>query len=98
MAVCIVPRFAIFYCQVFIFSSFSQIAYFYVKVIFTTVQNCRFCCHIVAYLGYGRHGTCQGRHFDGGAKIKIFIYSFLNLYFAPHARDVTRLDGARDNK
>jgi len=23
----------------------------------------------VAYLGYGRHGTCHGRHFDGGAKI-----------------------------
>jgi len=22
----------------------------------------------VAYLGYGRHGTCHGRHFDGGAK------------------------------
>jgi len=26
------------------------------------------------------------------------MYSFLNLYFAPHAKDVTRLDGARDNK
>jgi len=23
----------------------------------------------VAYLGYGRHGTCHGGHFDGGAKI-----------------------------
>jgi len=23
----------------------------------------------VAYLGYGRLGTCHGRHFDGGAKI-----------------------------
>jgi len=22
----------------------------------------------VAYLGYGRHGTCHGRHFDGGRK------------------------------
>jgi len=22
----------------------------------------------VAYLGYGRHGTCRGRHIDGGAK------------------------------
>jgi len=22
----------------------------------------------VAYLGYGRHGTCHGRHIDGGAK------------------------------
>jgi len=57
----------------------------------------------MGYLGYGRHGTCHGRHFDGGrknclAKIKIFAYSFLNLYFAPHARDVTRLDGARDSK
>jgi len=43
----------------------------------------------VAYLGYGRHGTCHGRHFDGAqkllGKIKIFIYSFFNLYFAPHA-------------
>jgi len=43
----------------------------------------------VAYLGYGRHGTCHGRHFNGAqkllGKIKIFIYSFLNLYFAPHA-------------
>ena len=26
------------------------------------------------------------------------MYSFLNLYFAPHARDVTRVDGARVNK
>jgi len=25
------------------------------------------------------------------------MYSFLNLYFVPHARDVTRLDGARAN-
>ena len=53
----------------------------------------------MTYLGHGRHGTCR----DGGrkiclAKIKIFIYSFFNFYFAPHARDVTRLDGARDNK
>jgi len=23
----------------------------------------------VAYLGYGRHGTSHGRHFDRGAKI-----------------------------
>jgi len=23
----------------------------------------------MAYLRYGRHGTCHGRHFDGGAKI-----------------------------
>jgi len=57
----------------------------------------------VTYLGYSRHGTCHGHHFDGGrhhclAKIKIFMYSLLNLYSAPHARDGTRLDGARDNK
>jgi len=25
--------------------------------------------HSVVYLGYGRHGTCHGRHFGGGAKI-----------------------------
>jgi len=25
----------------------------------------------VAYLGYGRHGTCHGRHFDGGGKISL---------------------------
>jgi len=23
----------------------------------------------VAYLGYGRHGTCRGRHFDGPQKL-----------------------------
>jgi len=39
----------------------------------------------VAYLGHGRHGTCHGRHFDGGAKIawqklKSVTYSFLNLF------------------
>ena len=44
----------------------------------------------VAFLGYGRRGTCHGRHFERRrknclAKIKIFIYNFLNLYFAPHA-------------
>jgi len=43
----------------------------------------------VAYLGYGRHGTCHGRHFEGGAKIawqiiEIYIYSLVNLYFEPH--------------
>jgi len=32
------------------------------------------------------------------SKIKNCMYIFLNLYFAPFARDVTRLDGARDNK
>ena len=61
------------------------------------------CFRSVAHLGYGRHGTCHGRHFDGGrknflAKIKIFMYSFLSLYFAPYARDVTRSDGTRDKK
>jgi len=66
-----------------------------------TWKKIRLCS--VAYLGYGRHDACHGRHLDGGrknclAKIKIFMYSFLNLYFAPHARDVKRLDGARDNK
>jgi len=25
--------------------------------------------YTVAYLGYGRHGTCHGRHFDRDAKI-----------------------------
>ena len=42
----------------------------------------------VAYLGYGRHGTCHGHHFDGGrknclAKIKIFIYNFLTSILRP---------------
>jgi len=23
----------------------------------------------VAYLGYGRHGTCHGHHFDGSQKL-----------------------------
>jgi len=23
----------------------------------------------VAYLEYGRHGTCHGHHFDGGVKL-----------------------------
>ena len=32
------------------------------------------------------------------AKIKIFMHSFVNIYFAPHARDGTRLDCARDTK
>ena len=27
------------------------------------------CLQTVAYLGYGRHGTCHGRHFDGGSKV-----------------------------
>ena len=66
-------------------------------------KDCSLMLYPVAYLGYGRHGTCHRRHFDGGrknylAKIKIFMYSFLNLYFAPHARDVTRLDGTRGKK
>jgi len=29
----------------FIFSSFSQFPYFYIKLIFTSVPNFRFCCH-----------------------------------------------------
>jgi len=42
----------------------------------------------VAYLGYGRHGSCHGRHFNGGAKIawpkfRFVTYSFFN-YFSPH--------------
>jgi len=45
MALCIIPIFAIFYCQDFIFSNFSYIPYFYVKLIFTTVPNFRFCWH-----------------------------------------------------
>jgi len=44
----------------------------------------------VAYLGYGRHGTCHGRHFDEGAKIvwqklKCVTYTFVNLHLAAHA-------------
>jgi len=43
----------------------------------------------VAYLGYGRHGSCHGRHLDGGAKIawqklKFVTCSSFNHYFAPH--------------
>ena len=30
----------------------------------------------VAYLGYGRHGTCHGHHFDGSQKLMVK----LNLY------------------
>jgi len=33
--------------------------------------------YAVAYLGYGRHGTCHGRHFDGGAKL---LGKNLNFY------------------
>jgi len=36
----------------------------------------------VAYLGYGRHGSCHGRLFEGGAKIacyKIKVYDLLFL-------------------
>jgi len=45
--------------------------------------------HSAAYLGYGRHGSCHGRHFGGGAKIgweklKFVTYSFFNLYFSSH--------------
>ena len=43
----------------------------------------------VAYLGYGRHGSCQGRHLEAGAKIawhklKFVICISFNLCFAPH--------------
>jgi len=42
----------------------------------------------VAYLVYGRHGTCHKRRFDGGTKIawqklKFVTYSYFNLCFAP---------------
>ena len=47
------------------------------------------CRPAVAYLGYGRHGSCHGRHFDGGAKgawqnSKCMTCSFFNLYCTPH--------------
>jgi len=42
MAPCIIPRFAIFYRQLFLFSSFSQFPNFYLKLILTTVPNFRF--------------------------------------------------------
>jgi len=32
----------------------------------------------VAYLGYGKHGMCHGRHFDGGPKI---AWQKLKSYF-----------------
>ena len=59
----------------------------------------------VAYLGFGRHGSCHGRHFDGSAKIawqksKFVTCSFFNLYFAPHttinctAASIQRLSNA----
>jgi len=35
----------------------------------------------VAHLGYGRHGTCHGHQFDGGAKIKICGLRFLQPLF-----------------
>jgi len=37
--------------------------------LYTTMGAVRWRTWAVAYLGYGRHGTCHGRHFDGGAKI-----------------------------
>jgi len=37
----------------------------------------------VAYLGYGRHGTCHGRK-NCLAQVNIFVYRFLNLYFSSH--------------
>jgi len=44
----------------------------------------------VAYLGCGKHGSCHGRHYDGGAKIAWQTSDFVtcssfNLYFEPHA-------------
>ena len=46
-------------------------------------------CASVAFLGYGRHGSCHRRHFDGGAKItwqisKFVTCSFFNLFFTPN--------------
>jgi len=43
----------------------------------------------VAYLGYGRHGKCHGRNFQGGAKIawhnKNLYLQFLEpLFWAPY--------------
>jgi len=42
----------------------------------------------VAYPGYGRHGTCHGRHVDGGrknclAKLKSLCTVFQPLFCAP---------------
>jgi len=41
----------------------------------------------VAYLGYGSHGSCHGRHFDSGSKIawkkmKFMTCRFLTQFFA----------------
>jgi len=41
----------------------------------------------VGYLGYGRHGSCHWRHFDGDANLlgkrKFVIYNYWNLDFEP---------------
>jgi len=50
------------------------------------------CAAPVAYLGYGRHGTCHGRHFDGGAKIAwkkvkaLFIVSWTSILRPIHSQ------------
>ena len=51
---------------------------------------------LVAYLGYGRHGSCHERQFDGSAKItwqksKSATCSFFNLHFAPVQRLTAQL-------
>jgi len=43
----------------------------------------------VPFLGYGRHGTCHGRHFGGGAKfawqkLKCYLQFLEHLPCAPH--------------
>jgi len=43
----------------------------------------------VSTVGYGRHDSCHGRHFDGGAnaasqKLKFVTCGFFNPYCAPH--------------
>ena len=48
----------------------------------------------VAYLGYGRHGTCHGRHVGGGAKTclaknKKFYLKFLECLFCAQLSQCT---------
>jgi len=69
-------------------------------------EPCGTSLHIVPVVS-GVSGVWQARHvpwtplWQGAQKLlgktTIFMYSFLNLYLAPHARDVTSLGGARDN-
>ena len=47
------------------------------------------CSSPVAYLGYDRHDTCHGRHFDGSAKIagqelKCYLQFLEPLFCAPY--------------